>query len=57
MYQHGFKLMTLDMKTIKEWDNIFINDLKDSYGQEWTYNSRKTLNVACQSGVDFINIL
>ena len=26
-----------------------VNDLKDSYGQEWTYAQRKTLEHACQA--------
>ncbi len=53
MSSHGFNLITLDTTffttTIKAWDCASINDLKDSYGQEWTYSARKTLTVACQS--------
>ena len=27
----------------KEWDSVTISDLRDSYGQEWSYSQRKTL--------------
>lgn len=31
----------------REWDSETINDLKDSYGQEWSYHSRKELEYTC----------
>jgi len=31
------------------WDSKGINDLRDSYGQEWTYHSRKTLEYTCHT--------
>ena len=31
------------------WDSKSINDLKDSYGAEWTYEQRKKLEQACQT--------
>jgi sodium/potassium-transporting ATPase subunit alpha len=31
------------------WDSPNINDLRDSYGAEWTYEQRKTLERACQT--------
>jgi sodium/potassium-transporting ATPase subunit alpha len=31
------------------WDAPSINDLKDSYNQEWTYGARKVLEQTCQS--------
>ncbi|UYV72412.1 ATP1A1 [Cordylochernes scorpioides] len=33
----------------KEWDSKAINDLKDSYNQEWTYHDRKTLEFTCHT--------
>eukprot|EP00090_Calanus_glacialis_P038504 TRINITY_DN67168_c0_g1_i1.p1 TRINITY_DN67168_c0_g1~~TRINITY_DN67168_c0_g1_i1.p1 ORF type:complete len:1030 (-),score=220.45 TRINITY_DN67168_c0_g1_i1:134-3133(-) len=33
----------------KYWDSPAINDLKDSYGQEWTYKDRKTLEYTCHT--------
>ena len=32
------------------WDDNKINDVLDSYGAEWTYEQRKTLERACQTG-------
>ncbi|CAG0903103.1 unnamed protein product, partial [Darwinula stevensoni] len=32
------------------WDSKAINDLEDSYGQEWTYNDRKILEYTCWTG-------
>nr|XP_023024444.1 sodium/potassium-transporting ATPase subunit alpha-2-like [Leptinotarsa decemlineata] len=31
----------------EEWDSESINDLMDSYGQEWTYEHRKQLEYTC----------
>ncbi|XP_055853598.1 sodium/potassium-transporting ATPase subunit alpha-like [Episyrphus balteatus] len=33
-----------------EWDSVAINDLEDSFGQEWTYRDRKILEYTCQTG-------
>ncbi|GIY26490.1 hypothetical protein CDAR_223771 [Caerostris darwini] len=33
----------------KEWDSKAINDLKDSYNQEWTYHDRKILEYTCHT--------
>lgn len=49
MAEHGFfpeKLIGLR----KKWDSPWINDLKDSYGQEWTYDERKILEYTCHTG-------
>lgn len=46
MAEHGFwpsRLFGLREK----WDSEFINDLQDSYGQEWTYEHRKELEYTC----------
>lgn len=32
-----------------QWDSKHINDLEDSYGQEWTYKERKVLEYTCHS--------
>lgn len=46
------------------WDSRAINDLRDSYDQEWTYQDRKSLEYSCQAGffmsivlVQWINLL
>ena len=31
------------------WDSPAVNDLRDSYGQEWTYKNRKTLEYTCHT--------
>merc|ERR1712088_729106 len=33
----------------KEWDSSAVNDLEDSYGQEWTYKDRKILEYPCHT--------
>ena len=40
----------------KEWDAQSINDLEDSYGQEWTYKDRKILEFTCHTAF-FISIV
>jgi sodium/potassium-transporting ATPase subunit alpha len=32
------------------WDSRAINDLRDSYDQEWTFDDRKSLEYSCQAG-------
>ena len=46
------------------WDSRAINDLRDSYDQEWTYEDRKYLEYSCQAGflwsiviVQWVNLL
>lgn len=34
-----------------EWEAPYINDLVDSYGQEWTYQERKVLEYTCYTSV------
>ena len=36
-----------------EWNSFAINDLADSYYQEWTYEDRKYLEYTCQAGFLF----
>ena len=55
MAENGFmpeKLFNLR----KLWDNKYINNLEDSYGQEWTYAERKVLEETCQSAF-FVSIV
>merc|ERR1712214_145154 len=40
----------------KYWDSAAINDLKDSYGQEWTYRDRKILEYTCHTAF-FVSIV
>ncbi|CAG2110210.1 unnamed protein product, partial [Medioppia subpectinata] len=50
MIENGFNLSYL-FGLRKYWDSIGVNDLMDSYGQEWsnTYNDRKTLEYTCHT--------
>merc|ERR1712214_177849 len=38
------------------WDSQAVNDLEDSYGQEWTYRDRKTLEYTCHTAF-FVSIV
>merc|ERR1712002_713450 len=40
----------------RSWDSIAINDLEDSYGQEWTYRDRKILEYTCHTAF-FVSIV
>merc|ERR1712117_435721 len=40
----------------KAWDSQAINDLEDSYGQEWTYRDRKVLEYTCHTAF-FVSIV
>merc|ERR1739844_677853 len=40
----------------KNWDSIAVNDLEDSYGQEWTYKDRKVLEYTCHTAF-FVSIV
>ncbi|RWS16048.1 sodium/potassium-transporting ATPase subunit alpha-like protein [Dinothrombium tinctorium] len=42
MTENGF-LPTRLIGIREQWDSRSVNDLRDSYGQEWTYRQRKTL--------------
>ncbi|RWS04851.1 sodium/potassium-transporting ATPase subunit alpha-like protein, partial [Dinothrombium tinctorium] len=42
MAENGF-LPTRLIGIREQWDSRAVNDLEDSYGQEWTYRQRKTL--------------
>lgn len=40
----------------KSWDSKSVNDLEDSYGQEWTYQQRKILEYTCHTAF-FVSIV
>jgi len=40
----------------KQWDSKGVNDLEDSYGQEWTYTDRKKLEYTCHTAF-FVSIV
>ncbi|OAF67883.1 hypothetical protein A3Q56_04371 [Intoshia linei] len=48
MAQHGF-FPTMLFNLSGRWDNRYITDLKDSFGQEWTFAQRKTLEYTCHT--------
>ena len=40
----------------RHWNSVSINDLEDSYGQEWTYRDRKILEYTCHTAF-FVSIV
>jgi len=40
----------------RPWDSHAVNDLEDSYGQEWTYHERKILEYTCHTAF-FVSIV
>jgi sodium/potassium-transporting ATPase subunit alpha len=40
----------------RSWDSAAVNDLEDSYGQEWTYHDRKILEYTCHTAF-FVSIV
>merc|ERR1712038_1286491 len=40
----------------RDWDSIAVNDLEDSFGQEWTYKNRKVLEYTCHTAF-FVSIV
>jgi sodium/potassium-transporting ATPase subunit alpha len=40
----------------KGWDSFVLNDLEDSYGQEWTFRERKILEFTCHTAF-FVSIV
>jgi sodium/potassium-transporting ATPase subunit alpha len=55
MAQNGFFPSRL-IGISRSWDAESVNDLLDSYGQEWTYDQRKALEYTCHSGF-FISVV
>ncbi|KAL7069683.1 hypothetical protein ACQ4LE_010745 [Meloidogyne hapla] len=55
MADNGF--LPLDLFQLRaEWDSRAINNVLDSYGQEWTYANRKILEHTCQTAY-FVSIV
>ena len=54
MAQNGFFPSRL-IGISRSWDADSVNDLEDSYGQEWTFEQRKALEYTCHSGF-FISV-
>ncbi|KAA8579729.1 hypothetical protein FQN60_006822, partial [Etheostoma spectabile] len=53
--ENGFR--PLDLLGIRGfWEDKNINDLEDSYGQQWTYERRKILEFTCQTAY-FVSIV
>merc|ERR1712098_660814 len=48
MCENGFWPSTL-LGLRRAWDSQAVNDLEDSYGQEWTYADRKVLEYTCHT--------
>ncbi|XP_061721576.1 sodium/potassium-transporting ATPase subunit alpha isoform X1 [Cydia pomonella] len=55
MAENGFLPLKL-FGIRKTWDSKAINDLTDSYGQEWTYRDRKALEFTCHTAF-FVSIV
>ncbi|XP_073994046.1 sodium/potassium-transporting ATPase subunit alpha isoform X2 [Rhodnius prolixus] len=55
MAENGFLPMKL-FGIRKQWDSKAVNDLTDSYGQEWTYRDRKALEYTCHTAF-FVSIV
>lgn len=55
MAEHGFlPSRLLDLRPA--WDSTVVNDLQDSFGQEWTYEQRKILEYTCHTAF-FVSIV
>ncbi|XP_033341724.2 sodium/potassium-transporting ATPase subunit alpha [Megalopta genalis] len=55
MMAHGFlpdKLLGLR----STWDSVVVNDMQDSFGQEWTHEQRKILEYTCHTAF-FVSIV
>merc|ERR1712115_485446 len=55
MSENGFWPSTL-LGIRRAWDSQAVNDLEDSYGQEWTYRDRKILEYTCHTAF-FVSIV
>ncbi|GIX83297.1 hypothetical protein CDAR_225251 [Caerostris darwini] len=55
MAENGFMPSTL-LGLRSRWDSKAVNDLQDSFGQEWTYFNRKTLEYTCHTAF-FVSIV
>ena len=55
MCENGFWPSTL-LGLWRSWDSHAVNDLTDSYGQEWTYQDKKILEYTCHTAF-FVSIV
>uniref|UniRef100_UPI00358F61B2 sodium/potassium-transporting ATPase subunit alpha-3 n=1 Tax=Myxine glutinosa TaxID=7769 RepID=UPI00358F61B2 len=55
MAENGFLPWTL-INIRVHWDDRNVNDLEDSYGQEWTYEQRKIVEYTCHTAF-FVSIV
>merc|ERR1712015_369963 len=55
MAENGFMPSRL-LGRRRAWDSPAVNDLEDSYGQEWTYRDRKILEYTCHTAF-FVSIV
>ncbi|XP_032072027.1 sodium/potassium-transporting ATPase subunit alpha-2-like [Thamnophis elegans] len=55
MAENGFLPSTL-LGIRLDWDDHTVNDLEDSYGQQWTYHQRKVVEYTCHTAF-FISIV
>ncbi|XP_069115478.1 sodium/potassium-transporting ATPase subunit alpha-like isoform X2 [Argopecten irradians] len=55
MGENGFWISKL-LGIREQWDAMSVNDLQDSYGQEWTYSQRKVLEYTCHTSF-FVSIV
>jgi sodium/potassium-transporting ATPase subunit alpha len=55
MAENGFFPMRL-LGLRRAWDSPAVNDVEDSYGQEWTYTDRKILEYTCHTAF-FVSIV
>ncbi|PNJ56989.1 sodium/potassium-transporting ATPase subunit alpha-4 isoform X3 [Pongo abelii] len=53
--ENGFR--PTDLLGIRlHWEDKYLNDLEDSYGQQWTYEQRKVVEFTCQTAF-FVTIV
>nr|BAC05228.1 unnamed protein product [Homo sapiens] len=53
--ENGFR--PVDLLGIRlHWEDKYLNDLEDSYGQQWTYEQRKVVEFTCQTAF-FVTIV
>lgn len=55
MGENGFWISRL-LGIREQWDALAVNDVQDSYGQEWTYYQRKKLEYTCHTAF-FVSIV
>ena len=46
---HSLRLPSQLINAVPDWEDKMINNMADSWGQEWTYEQRMVLQYTCQS--------